>query len=99
VQGRACYRLAHSLTWKGATIHSHLDKKVKSAPESLMKNSTGNCLKKFSMRRAALITLIGAFIAHSVAATMYYYLNRVRLLVAADTAVRAGGEYLPSNPH
>jgi hypothetical protein len=49
--------------------------------------------------RAALITLIGAFIAHSVAATMYYLLNRVRLLVAADTAVRAGGEYLPSNPH
>jgi hypothetical protein len=45
-----------------------------------------------------LTTLIAALIVHSISADMYYHLNILRLQTAADLAVRAGAEYLPTDP-
>jgi hypothetical protein len=36
---------------------------------------------------------------HSILARIYYNLNSLELQTAADIAVRAGGQYLPGNPH
>jgi hypothetical protein len=45
-----------------------------------------------------LITLVAAFIVHSISADVYYNTNYLKLQIAADLAVRAGAEYLPTNP-
>jgi hypothetical protein len=46
----------------------------------------------------AVITVTGSLIGHSLSANMYYNLNYLTLQMAADLAVRAGAEYLPTNP-
>ena len=44
-----------------------------------------------------LLTLMGAFVIDNVCATYYFYVNWMRLQRAADTAVRAGLNYLPKD--
>ena len=46
----------------------------------------------------ASIFLIGALIAHSTISTAYFTLNLRSLQLVASMAVRAGAEYLPSDP-
>jgi hypothetical protein len=43
-------------------------------------------------------TLSAALIVHTISANVYYNLNLLKLQVAADLAVRAGVEYLPTDP-
>jgi len=43
-------------------------------------------------------TLTAALIVHSIAAGMYYDANLLRLQIAANLAVRAGTQYLPTDP-
>jgi hypothetical protein len=43
-------------------------------------------------------TLTAALIVHSISADVYYNLNLLRLQTAADLAVRAGAEYLSTDP-
>jgi hypothetical protein len=46
----------------------------------------------------APIILLGALIVHSIAARWYYNLNSQSMRLVASIAVRAGTEYLPSDP-
>jgi hypothetical protein len=47
---------------------------------------------------AAVSTLLGALIMHTITARAYYNINSKNLQLVASTAVRAGIQYLPVEP-